>query len=75
MSQCEVLVRFHDWRAARNRKPATRRRRRCRCIRVVAVPVSIGLAALVLVAGRSPSTLPVRSALAPKQDLYFGTGR
>ena len=35
----------------------------------------LGWPALVLVAGTSPSTLPVRSALAPSQDLYFGTGR
>ena len=44
MSEREAPVRFHDWRAARDRKAATRCRWRSRCIRIVAVPVSIGLA-------------------------------
>ena len=44
MSECEALVRFRDWRAARDRKVAKRRLRRSRCIGLVAVPVSIGLA-------------------------------
>jgi hypothetical protein len=51
MSEREALVRFHDWRAARDRKAATRRRWR-RCIRLV-VPASIGLVALVLAAATS----------------------
>jgi len=52
MSEREALVRFHDWRAARDRKAATRRRWRSRCIRLV-VPASIGLVALVLAAATS----------------------
>jgi hypothetical protein len=52
MSEREALVRFHDWRAARDRKAATRRRWRSRCIRRV-VPESTGLVALVLAAATS----------------------
>ena len=52
MSECEALVRFRDWRAARNRKVATRRRRRSRCIKLVE-PASIGLVAMVLAAAMS----------------------
>jgi hypothetical protein len=47
------MVRFHDWRAARDRKAVTRRIWRSRCIGLVAVPVSIGLATLVLPVGTS----------------------
>ena len=53
MSEREALVRFRDWRAARDRKVATRRLWRSRCIGLVAVPVSIGLATLVLPVGTS----------------------
>jgi hypothetical protein len=56
MSERETPVRFHDWRAAPDRKASTRRRWRSRCIRLVAVPVSIGLAALVLAAAMSSGT-------------------
>jgi len=52
MSEREAPVRFHDWRAARDRKAATRRRWRSRCIRLVG-PASIGLVALVLAAATS----------------------
>ena len=52
MSEREAPVRFHDWRAARDRKAATRHRWRSRCIRPV-VPASIGLVVLVLAAGMS----------------------
>jgi hypothetical protein len=52
MSEREALVRFHDWRAPRGRKVATRRRRRSRCIKLVE-PASIGLVALVLAAAMS----------------------
>jgi hypothetical protein len=52
MSKREALVRFHDWRAARDRKAATRRRWRPRCIRLV-VAASMGLVALVLAAATS----------------------
>jgi hypothetical protein len=45
MSKREALVRFHDWRAARDRKAATRRR--------LVVPASIGLVVLVLAAATS----------------------
>ena len=45
--------RFHDWRAARDRKVATRPLWRSRWIGLVAVPVSIGLATLVLPVGTS----------------------
>ena len=48
MSEGGELVHFHDWRAARDRKAATRHLWRSRCIGLVAVPVSIGLATLVL---------------------------
>ena len=48
MSEGRALVRFHDWRTARDHKAATRHFWRCRCIGLVAVPVSIGLATLVL---------------------------
>jgi hypothetical protein len=40
MSEGGALVRFHDWRAAGDRKAATRRLWRSRCIGLVAVPVS-----------------------------------
>ena len=53
MSEGGALVRFHDWRAARDRKAVTRRLWRSRCIGLVAVPVSIGLATLVLPVGTS----------------------
>ena len=46
MSKGGALVRFHDWRTARDHKAATRHFWRCRCIGLVAVPVSIGLATL-----------------------------
>jgi len=46
-------VHFHDWRAARDRKAATRRLWRSRCSGLVTVPLSIGLATLVLAAGMS----------------------
>jgi hypothetical protein len=36
MSEGGALVRFHDWRAARDRKAATRRLWRSRCIGLVA---------------------------------------
>ena len=52
MSERKAPVRFHDWRAARDRKAATRRRWRSRCIRL-AVPASIGLVALGLAAATS----------------------
>ena len=52
MSEGGELVHFHDWRAARDRKAATRRRWRSRCIRLV-VPASIGLVVLVLAAATS----------------------
>ena len=51
MSEGGALVRFHDWRAARDRKAVTRRLWRSRCSGLVAVPVSIGLATLVLPVG------------------------
>jgi hypothetical protein len=54
MSKGGALVRFHDWRAARDHKAVTRHFWRCRCIGLVAVPVSIGLATLVLPVGTSP---------------------
>ena len=44
MTKGGALVRFHDWRTARDHKAATRHFWRCRCIGLVAVPVSIGLA-------------------------------
>jgi hypothetical protein len=53
MSEGAALVRFHDWRATRDRKVAKRRLWRSRCIGLVAVPVSIGLATLVLAVGTS----------------------
>ena len=53
MSEGRALVHFHDWRAARDRKAATRRLWRSRCSVLVAVPVSIGLATLVLPVGTS----------------------
>ena len=53
MSEGEALVRFHDWRAARDRKAATRRLWRSRCSGLVTVAVSIGLATLVLPVGTS----------------------
>ena len=42
MSEGGALMRFHDWRATRDRKVATRRLWRSRCIGLVAVPVSNG---------------------------------
>ena len=51
MSEGRALVHFHDWRAARDRKAATRRLWRSRCSRLVTVAVSIGLATLVLPVG------------------------
>ena len=53
MSEGGELVHFHDWRAARDRKAATRRLWRSRCSELVTVPVSIGLATLVLPVGSS----------------------
>jgi hypothetical protein len=41
MSEREALVRSRDWRAAWDRKVATRRSRRSRCIKLVE-PASIG---------------------------------
>ena len=69
MSEGGALVRFHDWRAARDRKAATRRLWRSRCIGLVAVPVSIGLATLVLPVG-TLSYCSRRLTVAQK----FGTG-
>ena len=69
MSEGRALVHFHDWRAARDRKAATRRLWRSNCIGLVAVPVSIGLATLVLAAGMS-SFCTRRLTAAQK----FGTG-
>jgi hypothetical protein len=43
MSKGGALVRFHDWRAARDHKAVTRHFWRCLCIGLVAVPVSIDL--------------------------------
>ena len=43
-ARAEHLVRFHDWRAARDRKAATRRLWRSRCSGLVTVPLSIGRA-------------------------------
>ena len=53
MSEGGALVRFHNWRTARDRKATTRRLWRCRCIGLVVVPVSIGLATLVPPVGTS----------------------
>ena len=69
MSEGEALVRFHDWRAVRDRKAVTRRLWRSRCSRLVTVPVSIGLASLVLPVGTS-SFCTRRLIVAQK----FGTG-
>ena len=69
MSEREALVRFHDWRAARDRKAATRRLRRFRCIKLVE-PASIGLVALVLAAAMS--SLCSRR---PTVEQSFRTGR
>ena len=69
MSEREALVRFHDWRAARDRKAATRRLRRFRCIKRVE-PASIGLVALVLAAAMS--SLCCRR---PTVEQNFRTGR
>jgi hypothetical protein len=44
------VVHFHAWRAARDRKAATRRLWRSRSSGLVTVPLSIGLATLVLAA-------------------------
>ena len=41
MTKGGALVRFHDWRTARDHKAATRHFWRCRCIGLVVVPVSI----------------------------------
>jgi hypothetical protein len=75
MSKGGALVRFHDWRAARDHKAVTRHFWRCRCIGLVAVPVSIGLATLVLPVGtspfctRRPGGSPWRRSSAPVVDL------
>ena len=69
MSDGGELMRFHDWRAARDRKAMTRRLWRSRCSGLVAVPVSIGLATLVLAAGTSSYCIR-RLRVAQK----FGTG-
>ena len=69
MSEGGELVHFHDWRAARDRKAATRRLWRSRCSGLVTVPVSIGLATLVLAAGMS-SFCTRRLTVVQK----FGTG-
>ena len=69
MSEGRALVRFHDWRTARDHKAATRHFWRCRCIGLVAVPVSIGLATLVLPVGTLPFCTR-RLTVAQK----FGTG-
>ena len=69
MSDGGELVRFHDWRAARDRKAMTRPLWRSRCCGLAAVPVSIGLATLVLAAGMS-SFCTRRLTAAQK----FGTG-
>ena len=53
MSEGGELVHFHEWRAARDRKAATRRLWRSRCSGLVTVPLSIGRATLVLAAGMS----------------------
>ena len=68
MSKDRALVRFHDWRTARDRKAVTRRLWRSRCIGLVAVPVSIGLATLV--AAGTSSFCTRRLTVAQK----FGTG-
>ena len=69
MSEGGALVRFHDWRATRDRKVATRRLLRSRCIGQVSVPVSIGLATLVLTVGTS--SLCTRQLTVAQK---FGTG-
>ena len=71
MSKGRALVRFHDWRTARDRKAVTRRLWRSRCIGLVAVPVSIGLATLVLPARHpsAPGGSPWRRNSAPVVDL------
>ena len=69
MSVGGELVHFHDWRAARDRKAATRPLWRSRCSGLVTVAVSIGLATLVLAAGMS-SFCSRRLTVARK----FGTG-
>jgi hypothetical protein len=69
MSDGGELVRFHDWRAARDRKAMTRRLWRSRCSGLMGVPVSIGLASLVLPVGTS-SFCTRRVTVAQK----FGTG-
>ena len=69
MSDGGELMRFHDWRAARDRKAMTRRLWRSRCSGSVEVPVSIGLATLVLPVGTS-SFCTRRLTVAQK----FGTG-
>ena len=69
MSDGGELVRFDDWRAARDRKAMTRRLWRSRCSGLVAVPISIGLATLVLPVGTS-SFFTRRLTVAQK----FGTG-
>ena len=52
MSEHEALVRFRDWRAARDRKVATPVFGAPACIKLVE-PASIGLVALVLAAAMS----------------------
>ena len=66
MSEGGELVRFHDWRAARDRKAVTLRLWRS-LHRVV--PVSIGLATLMVAVGTS-SFCTRRLTVAQK----FGTG-
>ena len=63
------MVRFHDWRAARDRKAVTRRLWRSAASGLVPVPISIGLATLVLPVGTSPFCTR-RLTVAQK----FGTG-
>ena len=69
MSEGGELVHFHDWRAARDRKAATRRLWRSRCSGLVTVPLSIGLATLVLTVGTS--SLCTRQLTVAQK---FGTG-
>jgi hypothetical protein len=70
MSVGGELVHFHDWRAARDRKAATRPLWRSRCSGLVTVAVSIGLlpidgtARLAQIGPREASPL---SARAPRE--------
>ena len=70
MSEGGELVHFHDWRAARDRKAATRRLWRSRSSGLVTVPLSIGLATLVLAARHVNPFCTRRLTVAQK----FGTG-